>query len=38
MTVATTASPRSRGLAIIGGILAFLVLTGLGTWQVERLH
>jgi surfeit locus 1 family protein len=38
MNDATTASPRSRGLAIVGGILAFIVLIGLGTWQMQRLH
>jgi surfeit locus 1 family protein len=29
---------RSRVLAIVFGILAFIVLIGLGTWQVQRLH
>jgi len=34
----TTMTSRSRFLAIVLGILAFLVLTGLGTWQMQRLH
>lgn len=38
MTGTATASPRSRGLALLGGILAFIVLIGLGTWQVQRLY
>ncbi|MGE0283447.1 MAG: SURF1 family protein [Rhizobiaceae bacterium] len=38
MSDTTTASPRSRRLALIGGVLAFIVLIGLGTWQIQRLH
>jgi len=38
MTGTATASPRSRWLALLGGILAFIVLIGLGTWQVQRLY
>jgi len=38
MTHVSAASPRSRLFALIGGILAFTVLIGLGTWQMQRLH
>ncbi len=38
MTDTASASPRSRLLALVGGVLAFIVLIGLGTWQMQRLH
>lgn len=31
-------APRARIFALIGGLLAFVVLIALGSWQVQRLH
>ena len=38
MSDTATTSPRSRRAALVGGVLAFIVLIGLGTWQMQRLY
>lgn len=38
MTSADAAPGRLQWLVVVLGLLALLVLVGLGTWQVERLH